>query len=527
MRLIFAAPLLLSILISMLDWFSWRHDFDFFPNLVFGSLSGTFILAYIVLWIVLPEARSPYEKMEMRGEKVDVNSIRQNVKEGMDNVKDRVKGWSEDVKDTAQNLGNKAKEFSNTRGKAFAAEVRETARSGGRGIGHAIGVLFKVFFLFIAGTIAFGLFVGLIALLFGGIAWWPINNYLWTSSWQQAFAWGTLIFFLVVPLIGLITWVIRRIMGVRSRHSYLGWTFGFLWTIGWVAVILLVTSLFRDISEDGIVETNIPLARPLYDKMIIAVSEPKLEYTGRFGWIDDDAEGWNLASDTMKLSMVSFTTKPSKDSAYHVILKKHSFGRTPEEAKLRAEQIQYAIYSTDSVLDLSSGYSIARQSKFRGQHIEIEIQVPPGKKIRFDQSVTEKLNLVNIKISRKYRGRRIVNIDIDDDYSFYFKTGVDYTMDIDGELKDPSGKKVGEYNNRHYENNDNNYRYNDREQDSIDIQEQIKEKRREKEEKEKELKELEERMNKKQTSHQPESMDDNDNTLVDSSPGFSLVKSFF
>ena len=96
------------------------------------------------------------------------------------------------MKESAQNFGNKAKEFANTRGKTFAREVNETARSGGRGLGHAIGVLFKVFFLFIAGTIAFGLFVAVMALIFGGIAWWPVNNFLWTSKWQQVYAWGTL-----------------------------------------------------------------------------------------------------------------------------------------------------------------------------------------------------------------------------------------------------------------------------------------------------------------------------------------------
>ena len=238
-RLIFAAPMALSILFGILDGFSWHYDFDIFPNIIFGSLSGTFILAYVILWMVLPEARTNYEKMEMRGEKVDLNSIRQNVQEGMDNMKDRVKGWSEEVKESAQNFGTKAKEFANTRGKTFAAEVGETAGRGGRGLGHAIGVLFKVFFLFIAGTIAFALFVAVIALIFGGIAWWPVNNFLWTSKWQQIYAWGTLIFFLGVPLIGFITWVIRRILRVRSRNSYLGWTFGFLWTLGWVAADLI------------------------------------------------------------------------------------------------------------------------------------------------------------------------------------------------------------------------------------------------------------------------------------------------
>lgn len=56
---------------------------------MFGSLTGTFILAYIILWIVLPEANSEYQKMEMRGEKVDVNRIRQNVREGVDSMKEK------------------------------------------------------------------------------------------------------------------------------------------------------------------------------------------------------------------------------------------------------------------------------------------------------------------------------------------------------------------------------------------------------------------------------------------------------
>ncbi|MBL7738389.1 MAG: PspC domain-containing protein [Chitinophagaceae bacterium] len=515
-RLIFAAPLLLSILLSILNGFTWRGDFDLFPNIVFGSLSGTFFLAYVILWMVLPEARSPYEKMEMRGEKVDVNTIRQNVREGMDNVKDRVKNWSEEVKESAQNFSSKAKEFSNTRGRAFASEVRETARSGGRGIGHVIGVLFKAFFLFIFGTIAFALFVAMIALIFGGVAWWPVNNFLWTSKWQQIYAWGTVVFFLGVPLIAFITWVVRRIMRVRSRHSYLGWTFGFLWTLGWVSAVLLAASLTKDFRDEGIAREEIELNKPLGEKMIVAVSQPELEYTGRFGWMNDDGEGWDLSDDTLKLSMVKFDIRASMDSAYHVAVRKIGFGKTETEAKERADKIEYTVYSRDSILDLASGFSIDKGSKYRGQHVEIEIQVPVNKKIRFDESVTEKLNMVNFRVKRRYRGNRIVDIDIDNDRSFYFRTGVDYVMGIDGELKDPSGNKL--YNNR------SNYRYDgnaNEESDSIRIQREIERKKQE-------LKELEERQNKKQSGRRPESMEDEEEATAGIlTPGFSLVKSFF
>ncbi len=493
-RLIFAAPIILNILISSLNGFRWHYDFDLFLNIGFGSLSGTFILIYVILWIVLPEANTTYQKMEMRGETVDVNRIRQNVKEGVDNMKEKMKGWGEEVKESAQNFSSKAKEFSSTRGKAFAAEVNETVRRSSGGIGHAIGVLFKVFFLFIAGTIAFALFVSLIALLFGGVQWWPVNNFLWTSKWQQLYAWGTLIFFLIVPLIGFITWVVRRIIRVRSTSNYLGWTFGALWTIGWVSAILLASSLSKDFREYEHRDTPVEITQPANGKLIVAVSQPELEYTGSFGWMNDGDEGWDLSSDTLKLSTVKFNIEASTDSLYHVTLKRYSFGRTDEEASIRAGKIQYEVYSRDSVLDLANGYSIDKESKFRGQQVEIAIQIPVGKKIMFDESIRGKLNPVKFKVKRKYNKNRIVDIEVDDDYSFNYRTGIDYTMGIDGNLKDAEGKAI---NNT---SNSNGYRYQandslEKANQADEIQRQLEDEKRKKEESERKIKELEEKKN--------------------------------
>ena len=484
--------------------------------MVFGSLSGTFMLAYVILWMVLPEARTNYEKMEMRGEKVDVNTIRQNVQEGMGSVKERVKTWSEEVKVSAQNLGNKAKHFADTKGKTFAREVGETARSGGRGLGHAIGVLFKVFFLFIVGTIAFSLFVAIIALIFGGIAWWPVNNFLWTSKWQQLYAWGTVIFFLAVPLIGIIVWLVRRIIGARSRNSYLGWTFAFLWLIGWIAAILFASSISKDFRREyELSDTAVTVTQPPNGKMIVAVSEPELEHTGRFGWINDESEGWDLTDDTLKLSFVKFNIHASPDSLYHVTVKKLGYGRNQEEAFQRAQKIQYSVYSRDSVLDLGNGFAIDKNSKYRGQQVGIEIQVPVGKKIRFDESVNNKLNPYNIRVKRSYRRNKGIEIDIDDDYWNRFRSGVDYVMGIDGSLKEVSGSGVIRSGDYRYE-----------EDDSLRIQEEIELKKRE-------LKELEELRNKEKTkpaSGSMESMDNNEEEeALASSPTavFSLIRTYF
>lgn len=505
-RFIFAAPIILSIFINMLRGYSWGHGFDFYPNIFFGSLSGTFILAYVILWMVLPEARSEYEKMEMRGEKVDVNKIRQT-------VQDRAKEFGSDVKSAAQKISDRTKEFAQTRGKAFAQEVSETARRGGRGLGHAIGVLFKVFFLFIAGAIAFGLFVAFIALIFGGVAWAPINNFLWTSPWQQFYAWGTLIFFLGVPLIGFIVWIIRRIIRVRSRSNYLGWTFAALWTIGWVMAALFAASLSKDFREYEHSDSKIDITQPKNRKMIVTVSEPKLRYTGRFSWMNDESSGWDLTEDTLKRATVEFNVRASVDSQYYVVLKRHSFGRTQEEALERAEKIHYLVYFKDSVLDLGSHYAIDKNSKFRGQLAEIEIHVPVGKMIRFDKSITDKLNPANFRVTRKYSRNRVVDIDVDTRSSFRFRTGVDYMMGIDGKLRDistPQSKPAEDY------------RYNQT-KDSAELQKQIEEKKQEL----KRLEELQKQQSGKPVSKKTDTETDNHIDLVHTPPTSGFLMSWY
>jgi hypothetical protein len=93
LRLIFAAPILFNMILSLLDLF----DDSIFVSIGFGSLTGTFVLVYIILWIILPEATNTYQKMEMRGEKVDLNRIRQHVKEGADRFEGKLKEWGSEV----------------------------------------------------------------------------------------------------------------------------------------------------------------------------------------------------------------------------------------------------------------------------------------------------------------------------------------------------------------------------------------------------------------------------------------------
>jgi phage shock protein PspC (stress-responsive transcriptional regulator) len=438
-RLVFAAPLILNILFGILNgiFFAWHRDI--FPNIFIGSFTGTFVLAYIILWIVLPEARSPFEKMEMRGEKVDINSIRQNVKEGMGDIRSRMESWGSEVKSTAQQFGEKASAFANTRGREFAGEFTETARPMARGIGHVIGVLFKAFFIFIAGCITLSLFAVLMALIFGGLAWWPINNFLWTSTWQKLMAWGTLIFFIGVPLIGFMTWLIRRVVRVRSRNRYLGWTFGGLWVIGWACAIMFAASIANDLKEYERVSTEIPVQQPGISKLIVKVDEPEIRYSGGVGWMRNDNTGWDISEDTLKYNNVKVRIEKSPDSLYHLTLYKYSAGKNEADAKRRAERIVFNAFTLDSFLYMSSGIGIDKESKFRGQGVIVEIQVPVGKMIRFDETVEDAYNPWIVRSydrrgEREWRRHYRYRIDWDYDEYFDWDVNVDYVMTDEGKL---------------------------------------------------------------------------------------------
>ncbi len=516
-RLIFAAPLILNIAIGLFSW-PLFHEGSFFPNIVFGSISGTFVLAYIILWIVLPEAKTTYQQMEMRGEKVDINKIKQTVQE-------RAKDFGEEVKMAAQSFSEKAQTFANTRGKTFATEFGEAAKRTGGGLGHVIGVLFKAFFLFIAGTIAFALFVVLLGSIMGGIGVWPVKNFILNGFWQNAFAWGTLIFFLGIPLIAFIVWLVRRIMRVKSRSSYLGWTFGGLWTVGWVSVTLLAASLTKEFRTDNDRRpgTEMTITQPANNKMIVKVSQPEIEYSGDFPWINVEENGFDITKDTLKLADVKIRVIKSDDADYHVEVKKYSRGKSASEAEARAQKLEYNITYTDSVLDLGSGFAIDKESKYRFQHIEVVISVPAGKKIRFDYSIKDKLYVMNLNIdeSRSWRNRKIrKNWNYSWD-GFEYDTDVDYVMNETGELFNPAKPFEKPRTNA------NEYRYDN----NTPTRDEIKEQERKVEEENRRLQEMKKQEAKDTIKKQAAFINGDEEENKDESTGdvelFPMAKMFY
>jgi hypothetical protein len=270
------------------------------------------------------------------------------------------------------------------------------------------------------------------------------------------------------------------VMSVRSQNRYLGWTFAGLWFLGWVSLAIFVSSFASDFRRQDRIEQVVPLTQPAGGRMLIRVDEPEVMYTGSFGWFDNDGEGWDITEDSLKISNVHFAFNKSNDSLYHVTILKESRGRNRSDARQRAERIVYNGASIDSALVLGSGYAISKNQKFRDQEVLVEIRVPVGKRIRFDESVREKLNPYNIRIrDERGWGRRGVDIDFDEYDYFEWKPAVDYIMTDRGQLIEADSATL---------NPDGTYEYKPATTDTARL---IEEQKRKVEEEQRKLQELE------------------------------------
>ncbi len=419
-RVVFLLPLL-----SLFTRNHWFGDFGDFVNVSPGAL-----FIYIILWIVLPEAKTTAEKLEMKGEKVDMNSIKESVVEEMKGVQSRV-----------QKFGKEAASVAGEKGKAFGSEAAAVARKSGRSLGDIIVILIKAFVYFILAIIGFSLIVALFSLGIASFRVFPLKDFLFTSGWQNAFAWGTLIFFILVPMIAVITWIIRKITKVKTGSKMLALSFSAMWVVGWVSVILLLASISKDFQYGSNINTDeVALLNPSVNALDVTNIKSGVRYT-RDNWFDNDIFDLSGDDESATVRNVRVNIEKSFNDSFRVTIIKYACGRKERYADSLASLINFNIQQKDSTLILDRGVVVNTKDKFRNQRVIVTIYVPVGKRIRVQNNIGW-LNQIH------FNGPGF-RTSSDDDLNFEniernWETGIWYTMTNDG-LYSLNGKPANNY----------------------------------------------------------------------------------
>ena len=341
-RLLFLIPFI-SFIFRLGHWGIW--DFPHFLSISF-SPGATFI--YIILWIVFPEAKSAADILEMKGEKVDLNNIKTTIQNDMEGFRERAQQFGNEVKEKAEQIGKNVASSVNT------TQNTETVRRVGRGVGDVIVIIAKSFAYFIIGSILFAL----VAALFGAgvvfTGYLPHKQFILNNGWEDILAWGTLMFFIWVPFIGLVTWIIRRIARMRGNSKLLRSVFIGLWIIGWVCFIGLIASVRNDFRySNRPEEQTISLSNAKINSLELK-APPHAKYYSNRSWFKLEPFE-NLDDDTLFIQNTRVRIVKSNTDSFQVTVVKFADGRNRNEADRIAEKINYSIQQIDSSLFLDKG----------------------------------------------------------------------------------------------------------------------------------------------------------------------------
>ena len=456
-RILFLLPTILLI-------FNWNHfhlfqfwDFNDYNNFLDVTFMPGAIFVYIVLWLVIPEARTSADKLEMMGEKVDINSIKNAIQTDLEGFGKRAKTWGTSFdKKQASSAGN-----SNT-----TATSTNNANSDTGGLdqrkgclyffGRTITILMKAFVYFILGIIT----ISVLAALFGvGVATTgllPLKKFILEDGLQSWSFIGTILFFIWVPVIAIVASIIRKIAGFKKSNIWVRSSFIALWVLGWVCLFYFISSLGNSFSKHNQpIEKSIALVNPAVEYLEVTAT-PRMKYYEQRWFSIEPFQVYN--DDTVRVRNLKIRIVQSKTDSFDVKYVTMSNGKSISEANLLAEKINFSVMQQDSTLFLDRGIAITNRDKFRNQHVIMTIAVPVGKRFKITNKGWSQTNIrlnSNGIQSENHLGGDDLWVDEWnenwDNESYSFVRGVEYKMTKEGLEKIKADDDVETYSDNDFD----------------------------------------------------------------------------
>ncbi|MCF7561261.1 PspC domain-containing protein [Sabulilitoribacter multivorans] len=358
--------------------------------LIFGA--GTGILLYILLWILVPEAKTTAEKIMMTGEPVNISNIEKKIKDSLENVTETV---SDVAKNVSESVSSAAKSIDVKKG---ANSIKSSSRTFFDTIGDIIMFFFKVFakfigiILIIVGASALiGLIIGLFSVGVADIIHVPGldlvdianagNTPIWLISLLAFFVVGIPFFFLFYLGLKILINNLKSI-GNIAKFTLLG-----IWLI---SIISLIIVGIRQASEYAFDESYIEKT----ELPIMANDTLNIRMVGNDNFNPNfyrNNHSFKLAHDddgnkTIYSSDVDIRVKSTTDSVATIAIEKSADGRSYEIARERAKNINYNFDFRNNTLLLDSYLTTNPENKFSDQEVDVVLYLPENSVVYFNSS---------------------------------------------------------------------------------------------------------------------------------------------
>ena len=378
--------------------------------ILFAVLTGFGFIAYILFWILVPEANTTARKLAMKGEPVNISNIEKKIKESFDDVSEKVKNVD------YEKMGKKVKSSSRT----FFDTIGNIIMFFFKVIGKFIGVI-----LLITGAATLiGLFIGMFTVGFADIIHIPGVDFvdvfntsgmpIWLISLLVFFAIGIPFFFLFYLGLKILVTNLKSI-GNIAKFSLLG-----LWIISIIVILMAGVRQASEYAFEETVTSEEELVWSLNDTIIIKMNEENTYEDRYYRNSDFDMIRDENGNEKIWSKDVDLNIRHAADTDFVIKVRKEAHGSSYDIAKKRASGIEYEYATRDNTILLNTYLTTPVKNKFRDQEVDTDIYVPTGAIVKLDTSVSSHI------------GRGTKN---DQNYYRSGVAGHIWKMGEDGELK--------------------------------------------------------------------------------------------
>ena len=363
-----------------------------------GMFAGGGILVYLILWAIIPAAKTTAEKLQMKGEAVNAENIKKTIQKEFDNLKTTVGNINaEEHKNKARNIFQKIISFFlNIIGYIF------------KFIGKFIGVILLIMgvslcFMIVANL--FGSTTNMIHINGNNITPLNLNQYfplLFNGTKLSGISIVGLVLFIGVPVVQIIWLAIRILFSIPKQSAATRTIMASSWTIG-VIILFYVGSMTATHFQSESYDTVLLELECNSDTLNIELSDNDYFNTHQRSTSYHFDEELN----SLLTTEVYLDIKKSKTDKFELEIKKSANGESQKQAKINASKIDYDYAVEENTVSFSNYLAIAPDEAFRFQALELIVYVPEGKTVYLDHSV--KYFIYNIENTSNTYDERMVN----------------------------------------------------------------------------------------------------------------------
>ena len=348
---------------------------------------GFGFLLYLILWIAVPRAKTPMQKLEMKGEPINVLTIEKSIREEYNLVNESLK------KNGARGFVEKLVYFIGRLAYWFIQVLLVVIK--------AVAIIIAVVLII---SMLIALFVVFSVVFFGGssafpeVHGFPLGGVITSMFDFSSSIWITIPIFLVIaiPLFALLYLGIRILFRFRARDGVVGLIAAGVWIF---AIVVLALAVFyqaksftvrKQVVETVTLSPKLQKGGTLYIK---ATEKADSIYYLHANSIEiDDYSLEKINGQTIITGKPSLSIEKG-DKEYPVIeFIRKARGGTNLSAEMNARNVKYNYTLKDSILSFDSYFTLPSGEKWKLQELSITLQIPENYKIYIDNSLEDLMN---------------------------------------------------------------------------------------------------------------------------------------